>query len=47
MLRAIARAVGVGASPGPHLVANHIRIDLRPGGAWLEFADGPLLRPRA
>lgn len=45
MLHTIARAVGVGASPGPHLVANNIRIDLHPGGAWFELADGPILRP--
>ncbi len=37
-VRATAFAVGTEASPGPHLVANNVSIDLRPGGEWFRFA---------
>lgn len=37
-IRPTAFAVGTEASPGPHLVANNVSIDLLPGGEWFRYA---------
>ncbi len=38
IVRATGFSVGTEASPGPHLVANNVSVDLIPGGEWFRFA---------
>lgn len=38
ILRPMAFGIGIEASPGPHLIANNVVVDTRPGGAWFEYA---------